>query len=138
ALPGVPELRHRPRLALRNEDRVVAEALRPAWPLRDPARERSRSTELRAGGRHGDELAHVARAASLALDAVELLQEPRHPVVRPARRADPGPPAEAVHLDPRVLSQRPDAGLPPEPRLRPRVLVVRRTLLGRQLAALEE
>ena len=116
-----------------HEDRVVAESLGAAR-LRRRSRPASvpvprSSSQLR---REAHELGDVARAAAVARDAGELLEQPRDVLlvgrVRPrvAGRADPGPPAEPVDLEPRVLADRPAVGRidgAPERRLRARVLV---------------
>jgi hypothetical protein len=94
--PPVAELRDRPSLALRDEDRVEAEPARAARLVDDPALEDARSPPLLARGRNCDQLADVARPARRSLHALELGEQPLDvlPGSEP-RRLDPGPPAEA-------------------------------------------
>src|SRR6478735_1600023 len=127
-LPLVAELRDRSVLAVRNEDRVEAEAFRSADRVCDPASERARSPMLGAVGCDGYELAYVARAAAVALDAFELLEGAlRLPPCRPPGGHDSRSAFEPVDLDARVFAEHPAvAGArAPELRFRARVLVVR-------------
>ncbi len=115
-LPVVAELRDRLLLPIWDEHRVVAEALRAPRPVGDPALEEPGAAALLAVGREGDELGDVAAAAPLAGHALELLEELRHVLlvgrVRSgvAGRADPGPAAQPVDLQPGVLTDRPAVG----------------------------
>jgi hypothetical protein len=76
-LPVVAELCHRLLLALRDEDRVEAETAGSPRLADDAAFEDARAAELGAGRRDGDQLTDVTRAPSLALDTLELTQQPR-------------------------------------------------------------
>jgi hypothetical protein len=140
-LPAVSELGDRSRLADRDEDRVVAEALAPAPLLRDPAFECPRAAQLLALGREADELAHVARAA--LLDALELAEQLLNRILAPgpAVRGDPRATAEPIDLEPRVLAEHRRAGLPHLPAeqgLGARVLVIRLALLRRKVRGAEK
>src|SRR6266550_5292143 len=73
-LPLVPELGDGPLLAGRDEDRVVAESLRAARLLGDPALEHARAAQFLAAGAEQDELADVARGP--VLDTAELAEQP--------------------------------------------------------------
>src|SRR6266851_7313922 len=133
SLPVVAQLGNGSVFAHRNEDRVEAEAFAAAWLVGDTSFEHARAPKLLAGGGDDDELAHVARVA--VFDTGQLTDQPAHRIV-PAgtRRLDSRPASERRHLDAGVLSQRPLVGLRPRPteeRLAPRVLVVRRSVLGR-------
>ena len=110
ALPRVAQLGDRPLLALRHEDRVVAEALRATTLGGDPALERARPPHLVAVGPDRDQLADVPGAP--ILDAVELAEQAveRIVVAGPARRVQPGPTAERVDREARVLAEHPLAG----------------------------
>src|SRR2546430_1123410 len=134
-LPGVPELGHRLRLALGDEDRVVAESLAASGLLGDPALQRPLPAELRPLRRDAHELADVARASPVAVHALELGEERLDRLRGPAGGADARPPAEPGHLDPRVLAEDPLVApqCVTELRLRACVLVVGRARLGRQL-----
>jgi hypothetical protein len=136
ALPRVSELRDRTRLAERDEDRVVAEALVSARRRRDRPLEHAGAAALPFGSeRH--ELADVARAA--VLDTVERGEKRGEGVVGPARGLDPRPPPERRDLDPRVLAEHPPLGeRPPEAGLAERVLVVRRAVLGRERLGVQQ
>ena len=136
-LPFVPELRHRLLLALWDEDRVVAEPLRPAGLLGDSPFEPPGAAELAAVGGDQDELADVAGRA--VLDPLQLTQEP---LVRlrsfraVAGRANARPATEGLDLQPRVLAQNPRV-VGAEERLPARVLVVRLAGLGRIVVGVE-
>src|SRR5689334_7084057 len=105
-LPLVAELGHRALLAVRDEDRVEAEAFRPARFLGDAAFERARAAELASVRRERDELADVA-GAPVGL-AVERLEDPLDvPALRPARRLDARGPVQRIDLEPRVLAEHP-------------------------------
>jgi hypothetical protein len=71
-LPLVAELRDGPGLAVRDEDRIEAEAACAARPFDDPAFEDARPAQLVTFRREGDELADVARPSRFALDPLEL------------------------------------------------------------------
>ena len=140
-LPVVPQLRHRPLLAVRNEDRVVAEALAPARLARRSARRacpcrgaRSRRARaVRAPRRSGR-----ARSSD-APELAEELRDRRRRLRRVTRGQDAGPAAERGDLEPRVLGEHPAPRRcsRPNSRLDPRVLVVRRAGLRRVVVALE-
>src|SRR4029079_14851872 len=126
-------------LALGDEDRVVAEALRSRRLPRDSPLKRADPAQLLPARGEEDKLRDVARAA--LLDALELAQQLRHrgrAFRRVARREDSGPAAERGDLEPRVLREHPARHvLPPERRLERSVLVVRRAGLGRIVVAVE-
>src|ERR1700758_3638413 len=108
SLPRIPQFRHRPLLALRNEDRVVAEALASGRRLRDPSLERARAAKLASVRGEEDELRDVAGAAILdALELAEELRDSRRSFRRVTRGEDAGPAAEGLHLEARVLRQHP-------------------------------
>jgi hypothetical protein len=103
-LPVVPQLCHRPLLAIRNEDRVVAEALVAARLVRDPAVERAGAAELAAVGREENELRDVARAAFLdACELAEKLRDRRRTFWCVAGGQDARAAAERLDLEARVL-----------------------------------
>src|SRR4051794_9262907 len=135
SLPFVAELGHGLRLSLRDEDRIEAEARRPARLARDPPVERAGPAQLPAVRSKCDELADVARVAAVAFDPFELAEHPAHLVAGgPARRAHAGTAVEARDFDARVLAKHPDIGRcvrAAERRLRARVVVVRLAGLGR-------
>src|SRR5262249_30278779 len=97
-LPRIPELRDRERLADGHEDRVVTEPLAAAPFLGDRPFERSRGAQLRAVRGEDDQLADIAGAAVSRI--AEFEEHLRHPVLRPARRADTRPAVKGVDLDP--------------------------------------
>ena len=71
-LPLVAQLGDRARLALRDEDRVIAEAVRAAALVPDRPLERSTAAYLGPVGEEAHELAYIARAAvGLALELAE-------------------------------------------------------------------
>src|SRR5207248_3073005 len=74
-LPLVPELCDGSLLAVRDEDRVVAESLGPARLLGDPALEHTRSAHFLAVRAEQDELADVSRPP--VLDTLQIVDEPR-------------------------------------------------------------
>src|SRR5437763_1391571 len=74
ALPLVAELGDRALLAVRHEDRVVAEALAAARLVDDPAFEGADAAVLHAVGVERHELADVPRAP--VIHAVELHEQP--------------------------------------------------------------
>jgi len=138
-LPVVPQFRDRPVLPLRNEDRVVAEALAAASLQGDPALEPSGAAKLAAVGSEEDELGDVA--GSSLLDALELVEELRHggrTLRRIPRRENARAAAEGVHLETGILGQHPAVRvLTPERGLDRRVLVIGRAGLGRVVVAVE-
>src|SRR2546421_4993019 len=138
-LPFVAQLRDCPLLAVRDEDRGVAEALAPHRGERDASLECARAAQLGAIGREEDELRDVARGAVIHI--VELRQQLHDggcALRRVACRQHAGPTAERLHLEPRVLGQHPAARvLAPEHGLDPRVLVVRLSPLGWVVVAVE-
>src|SRR5918995_393568 len=92
ALPVVSELRDGVRLALGDEDRVVAEALAATRLARDRPLDGAGPATLLALGGQRDELADVARPP--VLDALEDVEQRGDAVFRPARRLDPRSPAQ--------------------------------------------
>jgi hypothetical protein len=64
-LPRIPQFRNRLLLAVRNEDRVVAEAFVASRLARDPAEQGSGAAQLAAVGCKKDELRDVVGAAVL-------------------------------------------------------------------------
>src|SRR5438874_423686 len=140
--PLVAELCDRAILAVGDEDRVEAEAFRPARLVGDPSGQRAGTAELVALRRQRDELADGARAASVALDPLELAQQPTHLLTGcAARRLHARTAAEPCELDAGVLAEHPGIrGSDPatEHRLDARVVVVRLALLSGKLAGLEE
>jgi hypothetical protein len=138
-LPAVPQFRDRPLLTLRNEDRVVAEALAPTGFFRDPTLERAGAAKLAAVRRKGDELRDVAGAALLhAVELAQQLRNGRSPLGRVARRLYARPAAERLDLEPRVLGEHPPLYMfSAEPGFEHGVLVVRRARLGRVVVPVE-
>src|SRR5688572_23285010 len=92
----------------RDDDRVVAEAAGPSRRVGDHALDGAPQDDLAAVGPHGDGCAHVAAAATVDRDAVELAQHARDPValVGPSSRMDAGRAAEVVDLDAGVVGDR--------------------------------
>jgi hypothetical protein len=124
-LPVVPELGDGALLAVRHEDRVVAESLLAARRLGDPAFEDARPAQLLAVRAEQDELADVARPT--VLGAAQLAEQPFDrlgALRRVAGRADPRRAAERLDLEPGVLAEDPAARREPVGGLGPRVLVV--------------
>src|SRR5205085_12498717 len=125
------------RLAVGDEDRVVAEPLRAATLPGDRPRERAGATELLELGREADELADVARPAALGADPGERREQLRHRVLActgDARREKARPAVEAGDLEARVFADHPRVELahhPAEAGLGARVLVVAVALLRR-------
>jgi hypothetical protein len=108
--------------------------------VRDPALQHAGAADLLAGGRQRHELADVARASTVSLDAVELPKQTLDVLAaREPRRLDPGCAAQPVDLEPRVLAEDPGRRIDrsTELRLRPSVLVVGRAFLRRVLLAFE-
>src|SRR6476660_1399436 len=139
-LPAFPQFRDRlAALPLRNEDRVVAEALATRRLVGNAPFERAGAAKLASVRREEDELGDVARSA--LLDPRQLAQELRdrwRSLGRVPRGQDAGPAAERLDLEPRVLRQHPAVRvLSAEARLQRRVLVVRRAGLGRVVVAVE-
>ncbi len=138
-LPDVAELGDGARLAVRHEDRVVAEALVSSSAVRDRAVQRPCRAHLAAVGSEHDELAHVARAAVRL--PVELEEKLRDAVLGPPGRVHAGPPAERGDLDAGVLARDPRVGgsvRAAVPGLDPRVVEERRAVLDRLVGRLEE
>ena len=135
-------MRDRFRLAVRNEDRVEAEAFAAARVIRDAAAERPRPEKLLAARRQRDQLADVARVPTLAFDSSQLPQEPADLVAgRTTRRVQSGTAVECRDLESRILAKHPPlriAHAASELRLRARVLVVRRALFGWELRRIED
>jgi hypothetical protein len=73
-LPLISELGNRPVLAVRDEDRIEAEAGRAAGLMGDSAPEDAGAAQLPAVGRDRDELADVAGAPGVSLEALDLGQ----------------------------------------------------------------
>src|SRR5436305_6519901 len=125
-LPLVPELGDGSLLAVRDEDRVVAESLGPARLLGDPALEHTRSAHFLAVRAEQDELADVSRPP--VLDTLQIVDEPRDRahalILAVAGRANAGSAAEGFHLDPGVLTKRPRAGGKRVGRFGTRIVVV--------------
>src|SRR5205823_4499355 len=122
-------------LPLRDEDRVVAEALRAARLLGDLSFEQTGAAHLTAVQVEGDELADVASRP--VLHAAQLVQELRDRLLalgRVAGRENPRTSAERSHLEPGVLAEHPlvrRCERMPEAGLSRSVLVVGRARLGR-------
>src|SRR5271169_6161998 len=109
-LPVVSELRHRPFLSVRDEDRVVAEPLAPARLVAYAAVERAGAAQLLPVRSDGDELGHVTRATVVHRNACQLaeqLGDRGHALGRVARGRDAGTAVERGHLEPGVLAERP-------------------------------
>src|SRR5690349_10181096 len=138
-LPVVPQFRDRLVLPLRNEDRVVAEALGSRRLVRDPSLERAGPAQLTPVRREEHELGDVARAA--LLDALELAQQLRNrgcAFGRVARGEDSGPAVQSSDLEPRVLREHPARlVLAPERSLDRGVLVIGCARLGGIVVAVE-
>src|SRR5579859_7692991 len=104
-LPGVAQLANRLLLAVRDEDRVVAEATGATRRVGDAPVDDTRAPELLAVGRERDELGHIARASVLdALELAEQLGDRGRSFRRIARRLDAGPAAERGDLEPGILA----------------------------------
>src|SRR3712207_6712192 len=107
ALPDVPELRDRSRLALRAEDRVVAEALRAALVVPDGSCERGDDHVFRpvcgdgadVAGVAGTAFVHAVQPAEDPLPAAALAAVPSREHARCA--------AERRDLDARFLAEHP-------------------------------
>src|SRR5579884_649822 len=138
-LPVVPQLRHRPLLAIRNEDRVVAEAFGAERRERDPTVERAGAAQLATIGSEEHELRDVTPAP--IRDALELAEELRHrrgPLRRVARRQHARPAPQGFHLEARVLREHPAVRvLAAELSLDAGVVVVGGARLGRVVVAVE-
>jgi hypothetical protein len=107
-LPLVAELCHRPVFAVRSEDRVEAEAARAARLVDDRALEDAGAAQVTAVRRDRDELADVAGAPGVPLQALELREEPLDVLAAcEPRRLDPGSAVKAGDLEPRVLAEDP-------------------------------
>jgi hypothetical protein len=137
-LPLVAQLRHRPLLALGDEDRVEAEALGAARLDDDPPLEDAGAAALLALRRERHELADVPGPP--VLDAPKLGKEPVD--VEAAGEAggpDPRRAVEAGDLEARVLAEDPRARLDRAAvlGLRLRVVVVGVPRLGRVVVGLE-
>src|SRR2546423_15671077 len=134
--PLVAELCDRAVLAVGDEDRVEAEALRPARLVGDPSRQRAGTAKLVALRRQRDELADVACVAPVPLDPFELAQQPPHLVTGgAARRLHARTAAEPCDLDAGVLAEHPGirrSDGATEHRLAARVVVVRLAHLSRR------
>src|SRR5258708_9419781 len=129
-LPVVAQLGNRSRLAVGDEDRVVAEAVVTVRRVGDAPREHAGAAVFVAVGRERDELADITRVAARV--AGERIEHPARLVAAgPARRLDTRAPVEALDLDPRVLAERPRVRLERarEARLLARVVVVRPAVL---------
>jgi hypothetical protein len=137
-LPLVAQLGDGLVLPVRNEDRIEAEAARPAPLVDDSSVQDARPSKLASLRRYGDQLADVARTP--VPDAVELREQALYvfPPGKPCR-LDARPAPEPVDLEAGVLAKDPSRGVErmPEPRLRPRVLVVRLAGLRRVFLGLE-
>src|SRR5690349_9759028 len=106
--PLVAEVGDGALLAVGHEDRIEAEAFAAAGLVGDAAAERARAAPLAAVRRDRDELRHVARAASVSVDAVEHAEHPADLVAgRAPRRGHAGPAVEGRDLDPGVLPDHP-------------------------------
>src|SRR2546421_2217203 len=140
-LPCIAKLRNRLLLAVGNEDRVEAEALASAGRVRDPAGERPRSANLVTARRESDELADVARPASVAADSFELAHQPADLVARSAprgmhsgRTVQPGDLEAGVFTDHPAIAR---ADAPTELSFRARVVVIRRAVLRGKVLGVE-
>src|SRR6185312_946320 len=133
-LPLVAELRDGSLLPRRQEDRVVAEPLAAARFFRDPALEDAGAAQLLAVRRKGNKFADVAGTATVAFDALELVEQaPNRVAAAEARRADPGRAVEALDLESGILAEHPAVVEEVEAvaSLFQRVREVRRAVLGR-------
>jgi hypothetical protein len=100
-LPPVAELGDGPVVAVRQEDRIEAEALRAARLFGDAPLEDSGAAELFAGRREGNQLADVAGSAPLVFNPLELPQKPLDVLAAgEARRLHARRAAETVDLQP--------------------------------------
>src|SRR5579864_7481412 len=138
-LPLVAELADRLRLAVGDEDRVVAEAAVAAWLERDAAGDDPGAPKLFAVRRDRDELGDVPRATVVdALELAQQLRDRRSTLGCVACRRDAGPAAERGNLDARVLADRPPGDVrAPEDRLGARIRVIRVPGLGRIVVRVE-
>src|SRR5437762_5714744 len=131
-LPLVAELRDRALLTVEDKDRVEAEAASPARLHRDPAREHAGPAQLVTLRRERDQLADVARPATVAVHITQLPQQPPDLVAGgPPRGGDARPAVETDDLDPGVLADHPRGGVADaasEARLAERVVVARRAV----------
>src|SRR3954470_2836001 len=137
--PAVAQLGNGLISTVRDEDRIEAEPLGAAGLESDPPLERAGAAELFTGRRHEHELADVARAS--LLQATELTEEPTDRIgTARSSRMDAGTTVESVHLDARVLSDRPLVPLrlrAAEQSLAPRVLIVGLAVFGRKVLCRE-
>src|SRR5437870_3112700 len=107
-LPSVAELGDRARLAVGDEHRVVAEAFRAARRVGDPTLEHARPAYLASVGCERDELRDIARApVADTLELAEELGDRGCALGGVARRVQTGASGERMHLDARVLADRP-------------------------------
>jgi hypothetical protein len=139
-LPLVAELGHCLLLAVGNEDRIEAEAARPARLVDDSTFEDARPSQLAPLRRDGDQLADVAGTPALSPDAFQLGEQALHVFsAGEPRGLDPWPASEPVDLEAGVLAENPRGWVErmAELRLRPRVLVVRLAGLWRILVGVE-
>ena len=137
-LPLVAQLGDSLLLALRHEDRVEAEPLRPARIVDDSSFENACPSLFAPLGRNRDQLAHVAGAP--VLHPLELGEQALDVLTAgEARRLDAGPAPQPVDLESGVLAKNPRRTLQrvAELGLGPGVLVVGRARLGRVLLGLE-
>jgi hypothetical protein len=139
-LPVIAELGNRPVLAVRDEDRIEAEAARPAGLVDDPALEEAGAPHLPAVRRDRDELAHVAGAPGVPLQPFELGEQSLDVLAAcEPGRLDPRPAVEPGDLEAGVLAEDP-AGRVERVSvlgLGAGVLVVRRARLRRIAVGLE-
>src|SRR5438034_1930504 len=140
-LPLVAELGNGSRLAVVNEDWVVAEALASARLVDDSARKRAGASQLQTVRREGDEFGDVPCTPAVAFDAAQPLEEPADGVVSAGvGRLDSRPAVEPLDLDPGILTEHPGVGLrvrAAERGLQPCVVVVRLARLRGIVARLE-
>src|SRR4051812_46030369 len=140
-LVRVAELGDGSLLSVRDEDRVVAEALAATRLLRDAPFEDARPAYLVAVRPERDDLRHVARAPVLdAFELAEQLRDRRPALGRVPRRVHTRTAAERVDLDAGVLRKHPHVRgrtRAPEVRLDARVAVVRVVRLGRIVLRVE-
>src|SRR5262249_32617376 len=131
--------RNRSLFARGHEDRVVAEARRPARLSCDSPVERSGAAVLGSVRSEQDELGHVARGALFGVaELAEELRDGRRALRRVPGGFDPWTAAERIDLEAGVLREHPAGGVrTAELRLEARVVVVRRAGLRRVVGAVE-
>lgn len=107
-LPLIAQLGDRLVLAVRDEDWIEPEAARSAGLVDNPPLEDAGPAQLSAVRRDSDQLADVTGTPRVALQALELGEQPLDGLTAcEPRRFDPWPAVEPGDLEPRVLAEDP-------------------------------